>query len=80
MPRRLFETAPRSLGYHPFPQPSANASAAYTNPEGATMGECVYCGFCERFGCESNAKASPNVNCSRSCCPIRNSSCAPMPM
>ena len=26
------------------------------------MGECVYCGFCERFGCESNAKASPNVN------------------
>ena len=32
-------------------------SAAYTNPEGAVMGECVYCGFCERFGCESNAKA-----------------------
>ena len=21
--------------------------------------QCVYCGFCERFGCESNAKASP---------------------
>jgi gluconate 2-dehydrogenase alpha chain len=58
----LFEEAAKKLGYHPFPQPSANASAAYTNPEGAVMGECVYCGFCERFGCESNAKASPNVN------------------
>jgi gluconate 2-dehydrogenase alpha chain len=58
----MFETAAKNLGYHPFPQPSANASAAYTNPEGITMGECVYCGFCERFGCESNAKASPNTN------------------
>jgi len=58
----LFEDATKKLGYHPFPQPSANASEAYTNPEGATMGECVYCGFCERYGCESNAKASPNVN------------------
>ena len=62
LPAVLFEEAAKKLGYHPFPQPSANASAAYTNPEGATMGECVYCGFCERFGCESNAKASPNVN------------------
>ncbi|HEX3483477.1 MAG TPA: hypothetical protein VHT51_00360, partial [Micropepsaceae bacterium] len=58
----MFEDAAKKLGYHPFPQPSANASEAYTNPEGATMGQCVYCGFCERFGCESNAKASPNVN------------------
>ena len=24
------------LGYHPFPRPSANASRAYTNPDGAT--------------------------------------------
>nr|TFG54997.1 MAG: GMC family oxidoreductase [Hyphomicrobiales bacterium] len=58
----LFEDAARSLGYHPFPQPSANASAAYVTPEGTTIGECIYCGFCERFGCESNAKASPNVS------------------
>ncbi|HMI95951.1 MAG TPA: hypothetical protein VK479_05515, partial [Micropepsaceae bacterium] len=28
-----FETAAKNLGYHPFPQPSANASEAYTNPE-----------------------------------------------
>ncbi|MBV8537886.1 MAG: GMC family oxidoreductase [Alphaproteobacteria bacterium] len=58
----LFETAAKNLGYHPFPGPASNASAPYTNPEGAAMGACVYCGHCERFGCESNAKASPNVS------------------
>ena len=26
-----------------------------------TLGACEYCGHCERFGCEANAKASPNV-------------------
>jgi len=56
----LFDKAARSLGYHPFPAPAANASAAYTNPEGVTLGACAYCGHCERFGCEVNAKASPN--------------------
>jgi len=58
----LFAEATSSMGYHPFPQPSANASQAYVTPEGTTIGECIYCGFCERFGCESNAKASPNVS------------------
>jgi gluconate 2-dehydrogenase alpha chain len=58
----LFEAATHKLGLHPFPTPAANASAAYTNPEGLTMGACQYCGHCERFGCEANAKASPNVN------------------
>jgi len=58
----MFEETTRNLGYHPFPQPSANASATYVNPEGTTLGECIYCGFCERFGCEANAKASPNVS------------------
>jgi len=54
------ESACRSLGYHPFPGPAANASAVYTNPEGVTMGACQFCGHCERFGCEANAKASPH--------------------
>jgi gluconate 2-dehydrogenase alpha chain len=57
-----FEAAAKSLGYHPFPAPSSNASRVYTNPEGLTMGACIYCGHCERFGCESNAKASPGVS------------------
>ena len=57
----LMEAGCRSLGYHPFPAPAANASDVYTNPEGLTLGACEYCGHCERFGCEANAKASPNV-------------------
>ena len=30
-------------------------------PKALTLGACDYCGHCERFGCEANAKASPNV-------------------
>ena len=56
-----FAEAARSLGYHPFPQPVANASRPYTNSEGLTLGACQYCGFCERTGCEFNAKASSHV-------------------
>jgi gluconate 2-dehydrogenase alpha chain len=57
----IMEQASRSLGYHPFQAPSSNASEVYTNFEGQTLGACEYCGHCERFGCEANAKASPNV-------------------
>src|SRR4051812_20023280 len=57
----LFETAAKNNGYHPFPRPTANASRAYTNPDGAHLGACQYCGFCERFGCEANAKGSPHI-------------------
>ncbi len=57
----IMDQASRSLGYHPFQAPSSNASETYTNFEGMTLGACEYCGHCERFGCEANAKASPNV-------------------
>ena len=30
-------------------------------PDGSKFGACQYCGFCERFGCESNAKGSPHI-------------------
>ena len=56
----MFEKAARNLGYHPFPSPAANSSQPYTNPDGVAFGQCHYCGFCERFGCEANAKASPH--------------------
>ena len=55
----MFTTAAKNAGYHPFPRPTANASRAYTNPDGSKFGACEYCGFCERFGCEANAKGSP---------------------
>ena len=57
-PGALFEKAVRTLGYHPFPGPSANMSQPYVNPDGVAFGACHYCGYCERFGCEVNAKAS----------------------
>ncbi len=57
----LFRKAAAGLGYHPFPQPSCNLSQAYTNPEGLAMQPCMFCGFCERFGCEHYAKSSPQT-------------------
>ncbi len=57
----IFGDACSKLGYHPFPQPSANLPQAYTNPDGVARAACTYCGFCERFGCEVGAKADPTV-------------------
>jgi len=57
----MFAKAAKELAYHPFPQPASNASRPYVNSEGLTLGGCQYCGFCERNGCEANAKAGPQV-------------------
>ncbi|KZE36836.1 GMC family oxidoreductase [Bhargavaea cecembensis] len=56
-----FENATKDLGYTAFMIPSANLSEAYTNPDGQTINACMYCGFCERFGCEYGAKTSPEI-------------------
>jgi len=58
---KLFGKAAAALGYHPYPRPAANSSRPYTNPDGMLLGQCQYCGFCERFGCEANAKGSPHI-------------------
>jgi len=57
----LFRKAAAELGYHPFPQPSANLSQPYTNPEGMKLSTCMFCGYCERYGCEHYAKSSPQT-------------------
>jgi gluconate 2-dehydrogenase alpha chain len=57
----LFAEAARSLGYRPFPQPSANMSQTYVNPLGVQLGPCTYCGFCEKFGCGNYSKSSPQT-------------------
>jgi gluconate 2-dehydrogenase alpha chain len=57
----IFRKAAAGLGYHPYPQPSANLSQPYTNPEGMTLNTCMFCGFCERYGCEHFAKSSPQT-------------------
>ena len=41
--------------------PLAFASQPYTNPDGSKFGGCQYCGYCQRFGCEANAKGSPHM-------------------
>jgi len=55
----LFQDAAKSLGYHPYPNPSAILSTAYTNPDGIARPACFYCGFCDRFGCMVSAKSQP---------------------
>jgi gluconate 2-dehydrogenase alpha chain len=57
----LFRRAAKLLGYNPFPQPSCNLSEPYTNPEGMQLKTCMFCGFCERYGCEHYAKSSPQT-------------------
>ena len=57
----IFKAAAEKLGYKPFPTPAANSSGPYTNPDGQQLGQCQYCGHCERFICEAKAKASPEV-------------------
>lgn len=57
----LFGEAARREGFNPFPMPSANVTSAYTNPYGAVLHPCTYCGYCERFGCGYFAKADPII-------------------
>jgi gluconate 2-dehydrogenase alpha chain len=57
----LFGKAAAELGKHPFPHPTGNLSQPYTNPLGAQLGACTYCGFCEKFGCGNYSKASPQT-------------------
>src|SRR3954464_822255 len=54
----LFAEAAQKTGHSPFPQPASNLSQAYVNPLGVRIGQCTYCGFCERFGCGNYSKAS----------------------
>jgi gluconate 2-dehydrogenase alpha chain len=55
----IFGEAAKQLGYHPYPNPAATNSVAYTNPDGVARPGCLYCGFCDRFGCMIGAKAQP---------------------
>ena len=57
----MFAAAATRLGYKPFPHPAGNLSQPYLNPLGVQLGECTYCGFCEKFGCGNYSKASPQT-------------------
>jgi gluconate 2-dehydrogenase alpha chain len=56
-----FQKAALDLGYHPYPQPSANLSQPYRNPDGVERAACQYCGYCGFFGCMVGAKATPTT-------------------
>src|SRR3977135_3753861 len=53
---QMFNEAARNTAYPPSPRPPANASRTYTNRGGSKSAACQYCGYCQRFGCEANAK------------------------
>lgn len=57
----LFADAAKKMGYAPFPQPSCNLSEPYVNTLGIRMGQCSFCGYCERFGCGNYSKSSPQT-------------------
>lgn len=57
----MFDAAARKLGYHPFPNPSANVSRAWTNPYGNQIAPCNYCGYCSKYPCLNYSKASPQT-------------------
>jgi len=54
----LFAEAAAKLGYKPFPHPNGNMSRPYINPLGVQLGQCTYCGFCEKFGCGNYSKST----------------------
>ncbi|MUV38224.1 Gluconate 2-dehydrogenase (acceptor) [Lentibacillus sp. JNUCC-1] len=58
---KLFKQAAKELGYHPYQIPSANVTQQYENPDGETINACVYCAFCETYGCDFGAKADPII-------------------
>ncbi|MCC6586572.1 MAG: GMC family oxidoreductase [Bryobacterales bacterium] len=55
----MFRQATEKMGYHPHPLPAATLSTAHKNPDGVMRAGCVYCGYCERYGCMIGAKAQP---------------------
>jgi gluconate 2-dehydrogenase alpha chain len=55
---QMFWDACEALGYHPFPQPAGIASRAFVDRFGNERSACLYCGYCTRYGCEVDAKAS----------------------
>ena len=57
----IFKAACEKLGHKPFIAPSGNSSGAYTNPDGMRLAPCQYCGHCEKFICEAQAKATPET-------------------
>jgi gluconate 2-dehydrogenase alpha chain len=61
LPSDIFANACEELGLHPFPQATGILPVAYKGLAMRQRSGCLYCGYCTRFGCEVDAKASANV-------------------
>lgn len=59
---QMFNESAKGLGMHPFRQPASILSEAYEDLSGRTRSACLLCGFCTRYGCEVDAKASAVVS------------------
>ena len=57
----IFKAAAESWATSPSRPRQPTPRGAYTNPDGQQLGQCQYCGHCERFICEAQAKATPQV-------------------
>ncbi len=55
----MFFKAATELGLKPYPQPSANISTDYTNPDGISRPGCAYCGYCSGYACMIGARPQP---------------------
>lgn len=56
---KRFESAAKSMNLHTYRLPAGTSKGVYRNPDGQDLAPCQYCAFCERYGCEYGAKASP---------------------
>lgn len=57
----LVADAARSLGWHPYPTPTAILSKDYTSPDGVSRAGCTYCGDCTWHVCAVGAKGDSRV-------------------
>ena len=57
----MFGTAAENLGSSVL-DADGDIERALCEPRRYHVGDCEYCGHCNRTACEVNAKASPNVN------------------
>ncbi|WP_210469905.1 GMC family oxidoreductase [Sporosarcina sp. 6E9] len=57
----LFMDTTKKMGYHPYRVAAGNLSQTYTNPDGETLNQCMFCSFCTQYGCDFGAKSDPLV-------------------
>jgi len=55
----LFKESTKEMGLHPYQMASGNMSQNYTNPDGETLNQCMFCSFCTMYGCDFSAKSDP---------------------